>query len=113
MCKGIQLVRDRCTPAQAPLSDQRYPYGDVILSAMAFAQPFVQAQIKENIKAPRHWPVDSPHKGPVTWKMFPFDDATMTVKSQTEEGLSCSSSSSLHMPGSAGLLTPNGGDNAS
>ena len=20
------------------------------------------------------WPVDSPHKGPVTWKMFPFDD---------------------------------------
>ena len=24
-----------------------------------------------------------------------------------------SSSSSLHMPGSAGLLTPNGGDNAS
>ena len=38
---------------------------------------------KENIKAPRHWlfvrgihrlPVDSPHKGPVTWKMFPFDD---------------------------------------
>ena len=22
-----------------------------------FAQPFVQAQIKENIKAPRHWPL--------------------------------------------------------
>ena len=20
------------------------------------------------------WPMDSPHKGPVTWKMFPFDD---------------------------------------
>ena len=20
------------------------------------------------------WPVNSPHKGPVTWKMFPFDD---------------------------------------
>ena len=20
------------------------------------------------------WPVDSPHKGPVRWKMFPFDD---------------------------------------
>ena len=20
------------------------------------------------------WPVDSPHKGPVTWKWFPFDD---------------------------------------
>ena len=23
------------------------------------------------------WPVDSPHKGPVTWKMFPFDDVIM------------------------------------
>ena len=23
------------------------------------------------------WPVDSPHKGPVTWKMFPFDDFLM------------------------------------
>ena len=42
-----------------------------------FTQPFVQAQIKENIKALRHWrlwgaftgdPVKSPHKGPVTRK---------------------------------------------
>ena len=47
-----------------------------------FARPFVQGQIKENIKAPCHWPlwgthwwpVDSLHKGPVTRKMFPFDD---------------------------------------
>ena len=48
-----------------------------------FTQPFVQAQIKENIKAPRHWrlcwrihrwPVNSPHKWPVTRKVFPFDD---------------------------------------
>ena len=33
-------------------------YSDVIMSAMAsrlFAEPFIQAQIKENIKAPRHW----------------------------------------------------------
>ena len=44
-----------------------------------------QTQIKENIKAPRHWPlcgeftgtVNSPHKGPVTRKMFPFDDVIM------------------------------------
>ena len=42
-----------------------------------FTQPFVQAQIKENIKAPRHWPlcggihrwpVNSPHKRPITRK---------------------------------------------
>ena len=46
----------------------------------------VQAQIKENIKAPRHWPlwgeftvwsVNSPLKGPVTLKMFPFIDVIM------------------------------------
>ena len=51
-----------------------------------FTQPFIQAQIKENIKAPRHWPlcgeihrwpVNSPHKWPVTRKMFPFDDVIM------------------------------------
>ena len=39
------------------------------------------AQIKENIKAPRHWPlwwpVNSLHKGPLTRKMFPFDDVIM------------------------------------
>ena len=23
------------------------------------------------------WPVNSPHKGPVTWEMFPFDDVIM------------------------------------
>ena len=40
-------------------------YSDVAMSAMAsqitgvwmFAQPLVQAQIKENIKDPRHWPL--------------------------------------------------------
>ena len=51
---------------------------------------FIQAQVKENINAPRHWPlcgeftvtdhrwpVNSPHKGPVTRKRFPFDDVIM------------------------------------
>ena len=26
------------------------------------------------------WPVYSPHKGPVTWKMFPFDDVIMIMR---------------------------------
>ena len=42
-----------------------------------FTQPFIQAQIKENISAPRHWPLSSVnflHKGPVTRKTFPFGD---------------------------------------
>ena len=44
-----------------------------------FTQPFIRAQIKENIKAPRHWPLcgNSPHKWPVMRKMFPFDDVIM------------------------------------
>ena len=42
-----------------------------------------KALIKENIKALCHWPlwgelpVNSPHKWPVTRKMFPFDDVIM------------------------------------
>ena len=53
------------------------------MASRLFAQPFGQEKIKENVKAPRHWPlrggihrwpVDSPHKGPVTRKMFPCDD---------------------------------------
>ena len=40
---------------------------------------------QRNIKAPRHWPLcgnspgpgNSPHRGPVTRKMFPFDDVIM------------------------------------
>ena len=50
-----------------------------------FAQSFVQVNIKENNKGLRHWPLwgnppvtgSSPHKGPVTRKMFPFDDVIM------------------------------------
>ena len=56
------------------------------VSNRLFAQPFVQAQIKENIKAPRYWLLwgesagdrgEFPHKGPVTRKMFSFDDVIM------------------------------------
>ena len=40
-------------------------YNDVIMDTMAsqitsltiFTQPFIQAQTKENTKAPRHWPL--------------------------------------------------------
>ena len=36
-----------------------------------FTRPFIQAQIKANVKAPRHWPlVTSPHKLPVPRKCF-------------------------------------------
>ena len=47
-----------------------------------------QAQIKESIKAPRHWPLRGEFtgdrliprtNGPVTRKMFPFDDVIMAI----------------------------------
>ena len=56
-----------------------------------FTQLLFQAQIKENSKAPRHWTlcweftgdhrwlVNSPHKWPVTRKLFPFDDSIMPM----------------------------------
>ena len=52
-----------------------------------FTQPFIQETIKENINESsaslafvrwiHQWPVNSPHKWPVTWKKFPFDDVIM------------------------------------
>ena len=71
-------------------SDHLVHYSDVIISAKAsqitrltnVCSTVYSAQIKENIKALRHWPlwgwpVNSPHKWPVTRKMFSFDDVTM------------------------------------
>ena len=71
-----------------------YHYSDVIMGTIASQMTsltvvyssFIQAQIKVNIKAPRHWPLCGeftggrgiPAKRPVTRKMFPFDDVIMT-----------------------------------
>ena len=52
------------------------------------AQPFIQVQITENIKALRHWPMCGeltsdrwvPRTNAVTQKMFPFDDVIMWFK---------------------------------
>ena len=44
------------------------------LASRLFNQPLFQAPVKENIKAPCHWPLwwpmNSPLKGPITRKMF-------------------------------------------
>ena len=56
-----------------------------ITSLTMLTQLFIQSQIKENIKAPRHWPLLGefsgdwwiPDKGPVTRKMISFDDVIM------------------------------------
>ena len=44
-----------------------------ITSLVVVTKLFFKAQIKENIKAP----VNSPQKGLVTRKMFPFDDVVI------------------------------------
>ena len=56
-------------------------------ASQLFAQPVVQAQIKENINTPlafvkgiHRWPVDFPLKGPGTGKMIPFDDVIILFK---------------------------------
>ena len=57
-----------------------------------FTQSFVQAQIKENIKAPRHWPLrgNSPMTGEFpaqrasNAEMFPFDDAMASIMTSPE-----------------------------
>ena len=57
----------------------RMDWKDASPGSRLFAQPFIQAQIKENIKGPRHcplWresPAGSPHKGLVTRKSFGAD----------------------------------------
>ena len=82
-CIIMAILVPRCT--SKPLQWRHNERGGVsnYRCLDCFIQPFVQAQIKENIKAPRHWsfvrgidqwPVETPHKGPVMWKMFPFDD---------------------------------------
>ena len=64
-------------------------YNDIIMSSMAsqitsltIVYSTIYSGTYENIKAPHHWPLcgeftGDPHKGTVTWKMFPFDDVIM------------------------------------
>ena len=41
-------------------------------------QQLVQDDNKENIKATQYWPlVRAPHKGPVIWKVFPYQNIIM------------------------------------
>ena len=69
-------------------------YNDVIMSAMAsqiasltilYSTVYTGADQRKHqssmslafVQGIQWWPVNSPHKGPVSWKMFPFDEAIM------------------------------------
>ena len=65
-------------------------------ASILFIQSFIQAEIKENILKLRvtglcvgnsPGPVNSPHKGPVTRKMFPFDDVIMLQDTEVRSAL--------------------------
>ena len=58
------------------------------LVSRLFTQPFIQGADQRKhqssaslafVRGIHRWPVNSPHKGPVTRKMFPFDDVILGV----------------------------------
>ena len=74
----------------------RYHYSDVIMSARAYhitSLTIVYSTVYSGADQRKHqssaslifvrgihrWPVNSPHKGPVTQKMFPFDDVILAT----------------------------------
>ena len=85
-----------CSGSQRMISLQNFPhYSDVIMGAMVCqitGVSIVYSNVWSRIDQTKHqssawlafvrglhrWPVKSPHKGPVTRKMFPFHDVIMT-----------------------------------
>ena len=87
-------------PSRAVLVGPIFHYNDVIMSAMAsqitgvsivcsiFCSGADQRKHQSSaslafVRGIHHWPVNSPHKGPVTRKMFPFDDVTLLFETST------------------------------
>ena len=63
-----------------PCFDSTYYYGDVTwaschLKKIQFLHHLITGFCRRNY----WWAMDSPHKGPVMWKGFPFHDVTMTL----------------------------------
>ena len=60
-------------------------YTDVIMSAIVYLTVYSAADQRKHqsstslafVRWIHRWPMNSPHKGPVTRKMFPFDDVIM------------------------------------
>ena len=97
--KCTQLSSAKCGPSCSSLKHMASAlhgshYSDVIMSAMASqitSLTIVYSSVYSGADQWKHqssaslafvriihrWPVNSPHKGPVTRKMFPFDDVIM------------------------------------
>ena len=87
------LVKDTIAHMRAR-NGESFHYSDVIRGAMAsqitsltivYSTVYSGAGQRKHqssasltfVRGIHRWPVNSPHKGPVTWKMFPFDDVIM------------------------------------
>ena len=96
-----EISRDIGVPKGAISKVLRCHYGNVIMSAMASgitSLPIVYSTIYSDADERKHqssaslafvreihrWPGSSPHKGPVTRKMFPFGDVIMVLTRPTE-----------------------------
>ena len=82
---GYILQHQPPTPQWHFALQWRHNGRDGVTTSRLFTQPFIQTQIKGNIKSSaslaivwgiHRWPV-TPHKWPVTRIMFPFDDVIM------------------------------------
>ena len=93
MCEGNLLVM----ASNAVPCCIAHHYNDVIMGAIAFqitsltivySTVYSGADQRKHqssaslafVRAVHRWPVNSPHKGPVTQKMFPFGDVIMNTK---------------------------------
>ena len=84
------------SPQKGPVTRKMCPFNDVIMRNFAQTKAYHRAvhvhQRKHQssaslafVRGIHRWPVDSSHKGPVTWKMFPFDDVIMRNFAQTKQ----------------------------
>ena len=76
-------------------------HSDVIISAMASPGAIICSTICSGTDQRKHqsstsqafvrgihwWPVDSPHKGPVMWKMLPSDDAMINMAVNRQQAI--------------------------
>ena len=96
ICRGKALPVEALTTHGYVVNLKRFPNDcDVIMSAMASqnTSPTSVSTVCSGADQRKHqssaslafvrgihrWPVNSPHIGPVTRKMFPFDDVIMTL----------------------------------
>ena len=91
----LNIIKEkRHRPTVSFIVTQPIHYNDVIISTMVSqitSLTIIYSAIYSGTDQRKHqssaslalvrgihrWPVNSPHKGPVTWKMFPFDDVIM------------------------------------